>query len=123
MIQNVADPQAYHDRVAATGEALARGVVLSDDDLLRRSIIMTLMCRDALDFDAFAARHGVDLREDFAAELDALRALTADGLVEVDARAITVTPLGHLFRRRLAMVFDAYLGGAGVGGPRYSRVV
>lgn len=46
----------------------------------------------------------------FAAELERLRALHEDGLVQICRDRIVLTPVGRLLMRTVAMVFDAYLG-------------
>jgi oxygen-independent coproporphyrinogen-3 oxidase len=58
----------------------------------------------------------------FATELADLRALQADGLVQVGGAWISVTPKGRLLIRNLCMVFDRYLGQQ-AGGPRFSRTI
>jgi oxygen-independent coproporphyrinogen-3 oxidase len=45
----------------------------------------------------------------FRSELRALAPHVRDGLVKVDGHRLTVTPLGRLFVRNVAMVFDEYL--------------
>jgi oxygen-independent coproporphyrinogen-3 oxidase len=99
-----------------------RGVELSADDLLRREVIGALMCSSAVDFAAVAAVHGVEFREYFATEIDALTPLAADGLVEVGADSITVTARGRLLVRTIAMVFDRHLREQREHA-RYSRVI
>jgi oxygen-independent coproporphyrinogen-3 oxidase len=74
-----------------------------------------------LDKDEVEAAHGIDFDRHFAAELEALAPLAADGLVEVAGRALRITPLGRLLVRNVAMVFDEYL--ARRTEVRYSRTV
>ena len=47
--------------------------VTLEDDLLRRDVIMALMCQGRLDFAAIERAHGVCVRDAFAAELQALQ--------------------------------------------------
>ena len=51
----------------------------------------------------------MDFRSYFAAELEQLRDLQAQGLVQVDDAGIQVTATGWYFVRAIAMVFDRYL--------------
>ena len=44
----------------------------------------------------------------FKSELQALNKLAEDGLVEIEADGIEITPVGRFFLRNIAMVFDAY---------------
>jgi oxygen-independent coproporphyrinogen-3 oxidase len=89
---------------------LARGIVLSADDLLRRELIGRLMCDFALDLDELGARHGIDFDDYFARELPQLRALAADGLLVLTPGRMDITPLGRFLVRNVCMVFDRYLG-------------
>ena len=85
---------------------MVRGLALSRDDILRRSVIMALMCQGAVHFESVSAAHLVDFARTFAPELQALEALQTQGLVEVDAAGIQVTAMGWYFVRAIAMVFD-----------------
>ena len=116
----------YYDAIGQSRFATVRGLELSDDDQLRRDVIMALMCQGRLDVDAIERAHGVRVRAYFADELERLRPLQSQGLVTVEPTAIEVTPLGWYFVRAIAMVFDRHL----VPEPRrdpvlsgYSRVV
>jgi oxygen-independent coproporphyrinogen-3 oxidase len=101
---------------------VARGLTLDADDLMRRDIIMALMCHGYVDFHAIERTHGVPMREAFADELARLRALAEDGLVVLADDSITVTRSGWYVVRAVALVFDRYLGG-GTARARFSRMV
>jgi oxygen-independent coproporphyrinogen-3 oxidase len=101
---------------------VVRGLALNRDDILRRSVIMALMCQGAVYFESVAIAHLVDFRRYFASELQALEPLQAQGLVEVDAAAIQVTAMGWYFVRAIAMVFDRYLQ-ADVNRNRFSKIL
>ncbi|MDR1145345.1 MAG: oxygen-independent coproporphyrinogen III oxidase [Verrucomicrobiales bacterium] len=100
--------------------ATARGWRLSDDDLLRREVIMRLMCDFALRPLTVGRKFNVDFATYFAESLSALRPLERDGLLTVSDEKITVTPTGRFLIRNIAMCFDAYLQG---GANRYSKTV
>jgi oxygen-independent coproporphyrinogen-3 oxidase len=120
--QNVRTLDEYYDRLDRGVLPCFRGFRLEADDLLRRDVIGTLMCGSALDMRAIGSRHGVEFRDYFAPELEALAPLVADGLVDVDAASIAVTPRGRLLMRTVAMVFDRYLREQRESA-RYSRVI
>jgi oxygen-independent coproporphyrinogen III oxidase len=104
--------------------ATCRGLVLSDEDVLRRDVILRLMCHFRLDKREVERRWGIedfDLR--FAHEVERLRPMAEDGLVEMGRDHIEVTPLGRLLVRNVAMSFDAYLGSPRSAAVRYSRTV
>ena len=112
--QNVRALPYYYERVREGRFATERGFRLSDDDRRRRAIITQLMCNFWVDL-------GEDATRDFAPELERLQPLEDDGLVRRDGGQLEVTPLGRLFVRNVAMVFDSYLRRA--ERPRFSRTV
>ena len=97
-----------------------KGLVMSDDDLVRRDVINGLMCNYEVPYDAFERVHGRAFREWFAPELDALAPLVAEGFVTLDDERIAITADGRWFVRHVAMAFDAYLGKT---GGRFSPTV
>jgi oxygen-independent coproporphyrinogen-3 oxidase len=121
-LQNVKTLDAYYERLDAGELPVMRGVELSADDVLRRSVIQRLMCDFALDYAAIGAAHGVDFVSYFAHELAALTPLADDGLVELQPRGLRVTPRGRLLVRAVAMQFDRHLREAREKA-RYSRVI
>ena len=86
-----------------------RGVELTSDDLVRRAVIQALACQFRVSIESIELAHLIDFRAYFAGELRALRALEADGLVELQPDWIVVTPKGRLMVRVVCMAFDRYL--------------
>ena len=52
---------------------------------------------------------GATAEAEFAGELSRLRRLESEGLVEVRGSQVDVMPLGRIFVRNVASIFDAYL--------------
>jgi oxygen-independent coproporphyrinogen-3 oxidase len=86
-----------------------RGIELSADDLVRRAVIHALACQFRLSIEAIEVAYLIDFRSYFAAELEDLKRLADDGLVEMTSEWIDVTSKGRLLVRVLCMVFDRYL--------------
>lgn len=110
----------YMDRVG--GSTWIRALMLGDEDVLRREIILDLFCNFYLDSAAVSERFGLDFHDHFAAELARLQPMETDGLLEVRPGEIQVTDLGRFFIRNICMVFDQYLAGEKREG-RYSRTL
>jgi oxygen-independent coproporphyrinogen III oxidase len=102
-VQNAPDVGSYARAIDAGQFAVAKGLAFSPDDLVRANIIERLMCDFAVDLDAEAGP------ADFSAELEALDALGACGIVRRYGRQIVVTEKGRPFVRLVAAAFDAYL--------------
>jgi oxygen-independent coproporphyrinogen-3 oxidase len=107
--QNVRELDEYYDRLRAGGLPTARGVQLDRDDLLRRAVIMALMCHFEVSKEGIEAAHLIKFDEYFERELEDLRSYQEAGLVEVTDDWISVLPKGKLLVRGISMVFDRYL--------------
>jgi oxygen-independent coproporphyrinogen III oxidase len=121
--QNAKTLPEYYDSVRKGTLPVVRGLSLTDDDTLRRHVIMDLMCQGRLDFKSIEHAHAIRVPLYFANELQKLTALEAQELVDVGADAITVTPRGWYLVRAIAMVFDKYLQVEARPPERFSRVV
>jgi oxygen-independent coproporphyrinogen-3 oxidase len=88
---------------------VARGIALSKDDLLRRSVIMALMCQGRVEFDTINATHLIDFEHYFQNELSRLDDMQSQGIVHLDDKGIEVTDMGWFVVRAIGMVFDQYL--------------
>ncbi|WP_374351493.1 oxygen-independent coproporphyrinogen III oxidase [Chitinimonas sp.] len=121
-VQNHRALEDYYDALDQGQLAVARGLTLTADDLLRRAVIQALLCHAELSIEAFETGWLIDFKRYFAYELEALNALADDGLVVVDDEMIQITPRGRLLARAVAMVFDRYLREAQQGG-RFSRLI
>ena len=99
----------YYDALDRGQLPILRGIELSADDLLRRSIIQALMCHFELSIDAIETDHPICFDEYFATELEDLRELERAGLLEISDRWIHVLPRGRLLVRAIAMTFDHHL--------------
>lgn len=119
--QNVRTIPEYGAAIEAGRFATSRGLDLAPEDLLRREVIMRIMCDFRLVWAPIEERHRIDFRRHFATELERLRPLADDGLIELGSGGFEVTPLGRLLVRNVAMLFDAYLDGG--DASRYSRTV
>jgi oxygen-independent coproporphyrinogen-3 oxidase len=107
--QNRKEVPSYQDTVASRGIATMRGYRLSPDDVIRRAVIGRLLCHTAIPKREVEREFSIAFDEYFAAELDRLEEPRAEGLVELAPGEIRVTPLGRIFIRNVAMVFDRYL--------------
>jgi oxygen-independent coproporphyrinogen-3 oxidase len=123
--QNQRDLGAWHAAVEAAGFATLRGHALTRDDTERRWIIGRLMCHGELRAAEFEAEFGREFARAYAAELAALEPALHDGLAQrAEDGSLSVTPLGRLLVRNVAMAFDAYLPEQREAGrPMFSKTV
>lgn len=120
--QNAKTLDDYYDLLNHGRFPVVRGLALTRDDLLRRAVIMAIMCQGAVHFESIALAYLVDFQRYFATELEALKALAEQGMVKVDADSIEVTDTGWFFVRAVAMVFDRHLQ-ANLHLNRFSKIL
>jgi len=107
--QNAKTLEAYYDHLDQGRFPVERGLALSRDDLVRRAVIMAVMCQGHVAFESIELAFLLDFKQYFSQELIALQKLAEQGLVTVDDAGIHVTDMGWFFVRAVAMVFDRYL--------------
>jgi len=108
-VQNANRLHEYYQSIDAGDLAIARGFESDDQDEVIAQVIQDLMCRFAVDFDDFQSRTGLEFHDYFPARWPQLLRLESDGLLDLDARKISVTDRGRYLVRNICMVFDAYL--------------
>lgn len=113
--QNHKDMRLYAESVSNGVLPISKGLVLSADDIVRRGIIMDIMCSLKVNY----GNYGVDFKAVFADAMAGLEDFRKDGLVELFDDRFEVGNLGRLFLRNIAMLFDNKLG----GGKRYSKTL
>ena len=107
--QNIKSMDEYYAAIDSNKLAVMRGIILDDDDVLRREVINQLICHFALSFSQIEEQFAIDFKSYFARELEILKTMQNDGLVEMDSNRIQVTPAGNLLIRNICMTFDKYL--------------
>jgi oxygen-independent coproporphyrinogen-3 oxidase len=120
--QNVKGLALYYEAIDAGRLAIERGCALTPDDLLRRDVIMALMCQGRVAFDAIERTHRVRFADVFATELRDLQPLAEMGWVGVQPDAIEVSAIGWYFVRSIAAMFDAHLRRSPASRALYSKV-
>jgi oxygen-independent coproporphyrinogen-3 oxidase len=120
--QNAKTLDEYFDALKHGRLPTQRGLALQRDDLLRRAVIMAIMCQGRLDYESIELAHLVEVPSYFAPELQRLQALQELGLVTLEPRALQVTAQGWYAVRAVAMVFDRHLQ-ADADRGRFSRIL
>jgi len=107
--QSVRTLKAYYEHLDRDQLPVEKGYALTADDVLRRQVIMELMCSGPVTLAAINEAHGIDFASYFAEELAQLGLYEEAGLIVVDDERISVTPKGRMFVRAVGMVFDKHL--------------
>jgi len=120
--QNAKTLDEYVDLLDQGRLPIVRGLALSRDDLMRRAVIMSIMCQGTLLFESIDQGHLVDSRRYFARELEQLEDFAEQGLVRIDDAGVHVTERGWYLVRAIAMVFDRHLQ-VDQDRARFSRIL
>ncbi len=120
--QNAKTLDDYYDALRRGQLPIVRGLTLTRDDLVRRAVIMAIMCQGRVDFESIELAYLIDFRQYFASEMRLLEPLVESGLVQMESDGIRVTPLGWHFVRAIAMPFDRHLQ-ADKTAERFSRII
>ncbi len=107
--QNTKNMKAYEASLDAGKLPFERGVNLSDDDFLRKAVIMELMANFSIDMPRISQTHNIIFEEYFADALEELQEFIEAGLVSINDGKISVSTTGTLLIRNIAMPFDAYM--------------
>ncbi|MES2012146.1 MAG: oxygen-independent coproporphyrinogen III oxidase [Pseudomonadota bacterium] len=107
--QNAKTLEEYYDHLNLGHFPVVRGLALSRDDLVRRAVIMAIMCQGELQYESIELAYMIEFKSYFAAELEALKGLEKTGMVTLDENGLQVTDMGWFFVRAVAMQFDRYL--------------
>lgn len=118
---NPREIELYYQAIGQGHLATCRGFVLSPEDILRRTVIMTIMCRFQIIKSQIEEQFGIDFDKTFAYELKKLQAYAKHDLVELTPETITVSAKGKIFVRAVAMQFDRYLRESDRAGG-YSKI-
>ncbi|MDP2073659.1 oxygen-independent coproporphyrinogen III oxidase [Hydrogenophaga sp.] len=120
--QNAKTLEEYRDMLDQGRLPIVRGLALTRDDLLRRAVIMSLMCQGELQFESIELGHLIDFRQHFSRELEVLEGLAEHGLVRLDPTGVQVTDTGWYLVRAIAMVFDKNLQ-LDLDRARFSKII
>ncbi|VAW76292.1 Coproporphyrinogen III oxidase, oxygen-independent [hydrothermal vent metagenome] len=120
-VQNVVDLQKYYDSLERGYLPLLQGIILTEDDRIRRAVIMQLMCHFHVSKNNIAQRFNIEFDSYFSSEILRLMQVQKDGLLLVDTKEITVTAIGRLMVRAICMIFDRYH--VLTDDVRYSKII
>jgi oxygen-independent coproporphyrinogen-3 oxidase len=107
--QNAKTIEEYYDYLSQGRFPIVRGLALSRDDLVRRAVIMAIMCQGELQYESIELAYMIDFKTYFASELELLKEQEVIGMVELNDNGLQVTDTGWFFVRAIAMLFDRYL--------------
>jgi len=124
-VQNFKEMDEYEKAIDAGVLPVHRGLVLNDDDVLRKAVIMEMMSNFKLNIAGIEQAFGIDFFDYFADAIAALVPFVEEDLVVIDkvGKKILVNTTGTLLIRNIVMPFDAYLQKIPEDKRRFSKTV
>jgi oxygen-independent coproporphyrinogen-3 oxidase len=121
--QNTKDMKIYEKAIDNGKLPFERGVKLSNDDFLRKAIIMELMANFHIDIKRVEAEHNINFKEYFADTIKELQEFEEADLISINDKEIQVSTTGTLLIRNIAMPFDAYMKKYAQNEKSFSKTV
>lgn len=106
-MQNFKNMKDYEKAIDEGRLPCERGVMLDEDDVLRKAVIMELMSNFTLNIEKIEQNFKINFFEYFKEDLEQLKDL--EQFVSIDSKHIKVNETGILLIRNIAMCFDKYL--------------
>ncbi|GAB6074620.1 oxygen-independent coproporphyrinogen III oxidase [Nautilia lithotrophica] len=107
-MQNYKDLKNYERAVDEGKIPVFRGVILNEEDKIRKYIIMEMMANFSFDIKRFEDKFGINFFEKFKEEVKELQEFVDEGLVEITPEKIEVNKTGSLLIRNIVLPFDEY---------------
>ena len=121
--QNFKDMPSYEEAIDAGKLPFERGVVLSEDDMIRQYVIMELMSNFKLDIKRFEKLFKVKFADYFADAIEALQPFVDEKLITMNKSKIECSQTGTLLIRNIAQPFDAYMKKYATSDKTFSKTV
>lgn len=121
--QNLKTVNEYAARLDGGGLPTHAGYRMTRDDVIRREVIMRIMCDNEVMKGEVEREFGIRFDEYFADALPRLDPFAADGLLEHRPDRIVITTPGRLVVRNIAMCFDPYLEKMRRDKPIFSKTL
>ncbi|MCS7204816.1 MAG: oxygen-independent coproporphyrinogen III oxidase [Leptospiraceae bacterium] len=99
------------------------GYQMNFDDILRRDVILKIMCNLYVDFSEIEETYRIKFYEYFHNSIQKLKPLIEDGLIEIENHQLKILPNGRPLIRNVAMAFDAFLENKKDQKPIYSKTI
>ncbi len=120
--QSIKTEQEYYAALDEDKLPVFKGYILNRDDIIRRRVIMKLMCSFEVLFEEIEAEFGIDFKKYFKNSFAPLKEMADDGLINLTNDKITVKNPGRFLVRNIAMNFDGFLENTS-DNNRYSRTI
>lgn len=113
----------YVELIEKDGLAVTKGHLMSEEDRLRRWIIVRLMGNFHIIPEKIERKFGISFEDHFAPEIDQLEAFVDQGVLRYEKDGWHATLAGTFVIRNIAMIFDRYLDAGRSKAELYSKTI
>jgi len=107
--QNYKTEREYYKLLDEETLPTNKGYRLTEDDHIRRFVIMQLMCDFELNFAQVEEKFKIKFKDYFSWGLNNLKEMEEDNLLEISGSGIKIKDMGRLLIRNIAMNFDGFI--------------
>jgi oxygen-independent coproporphyrinogen-3 oxidase len=118
--QNEKNLEKYYQALESGQLPIVKGLIINQDDKIRRELIMELICHFEVSISSLEQRYSINFKNYFANSLEKLDEMQNDGLVVLTNDSIKVMDKGKLLVRNICMIFDNYLKS---GSSSFSKTI
>lgn len=106
-MQNILDFDEYKNAILSEKLPVRRGIKINQEDIIRKYIIDQIMCYLEVNLNTVCKNFSLD-KNHFDKEINSLKKMADDGLVDVDNGVITINPEFPQVTRIVSSIFDQY---------------
>lgn len=121
--QNYKSLENYYKSLENKKFPTALGYRMNPDDIIRKFVIMSLMCDLELDKKQVERKFNINFENYFAESLIRLQEFKQQNIVVEEQDKIVISEIGRLILRNIAMCFDAYIDKLVDKKPIFSRTI
>ncbi len=107
--QNEKSLDKYYQALESGQLPIVKGLIINQDDKIRRDLIMELICHFEVNISSLEKRYSIKFANYFASSLEKLSEMQNDGLIEMKNDTLKVLDKGRILVRNICMIFDNYL--------------
>lgn len=122
-VQNFKEMSEYESAIDEGILPVHRGLMLNEDDIIRKAVIMEMMSNFKLNIKRVEERFKIDFFDYFNDAINELKEFANEGLLSINKDSLHVSTTGTLLIRNICMPFDAYLKKIPESQRRFSKTV
>ncbi len=117
--QNTKNLEDYYQALDHNELPIEKGLLVTEEDKIRRAVIMQIICKLSLDYSLIENRYLINFKTHFSDSFERLTTMENDGLVQLNENNLKVTKMGRPMVRNICMAFDQHIASLMEGNTPY----